>query len=121
MSQHQSISPHSGEKHAKLLQNLKELTGRASIARQERSLKTSNRFPLSLYQQRLFLLHQVYSDLLAYNMCHVLDIKGSLHDDLLLASLQEIVERQESLRTRFVVQENQPWQEILPACSLDLP
>ena len=77
--------------------------------------------PTSFAQQRLWFTTQLDPANPFYNMYEVLQLTGPLNLEALSASLRELMVRQESLRTRFVVREGIPWQEILPTCELELP
>ncbi|NJR43315.1 MAG: non-ribosomal peptide synthetase, partial [Akkermansiaceae bacterium] len=69
--------------------------------------------PLSYAQQRLWFLAQLEGSSAHYNMPLVLRLQGSLHPKALIRSLETIVARHESLRTRFVAIEGVAYQEIL--------
>jgi amino acid adenylation domain-containing protein/non-ribosomal peptide synthase protein (TIGR01720 family) len=77
--------------------------------------------PLSFAQQRLWLLHQLESDNPAYNELASIQILGALNIEALQESLNEIVQRHESLRTSFESVEGQPTQVIHPFVTFTLP
>src|SRR5438128_3216024 len=77
------------------------------------------RNPLSFSQERLWFLHQVDAADTSYNLQYVLSLKGSLDTRALARSLQEVVRRHESLRTRFPVVDSQPIQ-LVSAESFDI-
>lgn len=60
--------------------------------------------PLSYGQQRLWFLYQTAPDDPSYNVPFAIRIQGPIEIDVLHRSLQEVMRRQESLRTRFVVE-----------------
>ena len=68
--------------------------------------------PLSFAQQRLWFLDQLEPLSVAYNMPAVLRLVGPMQVDVFEKSLQEIIRRHESLRTRFVLKDGQGRQEI---------
>ncbi|OYD96061.1 condensation protein [Nostoc sp. 'Peltigera membranacea cyanobiont' 213] len=77
--------------------------------------------PLSFAQQRLWFLHQLDPTSTAYNVSGFLRFTGSLNVTALEHSLNEIVQRHESLRTTFKMIEGQPVQIIAPFLSIVLP
>ncbi|HIK07100.1 MAG TPA: AMP-binding protein [Trichormus sp. M33_DOE_039] len=77
--------------------------------------------PLSLAQERLWFLHQLDPSNSAYNIAISWQLVGKLQIPTLLASLQTIIQRHESLRTAFSSQEGKPYQEISPTVNLQLP
>ncbi|MEM7200893.1 MAG: amino acid adenylation domain-containing protein [Planctomycetota bacterium] len=77
--------------------------------------------PLSDTQQRLWLLHELGEELVAYNVPLNLRIRGSLNREALDWALGQILERHEAMRTSFAVVDDQPTQVIAPAEPLALP
>src|ERR1041385_6421456 len=77
--------------------------------------------PLSFAQQRLWFLHQLEPDSIAYNMPTALRLKGRLNPDALEWSINEIVRRHESLRTTFRLVDDQPVQVIADQLTLEMP
>ena len=77
--------------------------------------------PLSFSQQRLWFLDQLEPGTAAYNVAGALRIVGQLDVTALGRSLNEIVRRHESLRTAFVVVDEQPAQVVDTAVHLTLP
>ncbi|HEU5383698.1 MAG TPA: amino acid adenylation domain-containing protein [Ktedonobacteraceae bacterium] len=78
-------------------------------------------FPLSFAQQRLWFLHQMAPANPVYNVSSAIAITGPLQKHVLERSLNELVRRHQILRTRFVVQDGQPVQQIDPPQPLPLP
>jgi amino acid adenylation domain-containing protein len=76
-------------------------------------------FPLSFAQQRLWLLDQLSPGSSVYNIPMVLRLAGQLDTSMLRASLNEIVQRHEILRTTFHIVDGQPAQVV--AATADLP
>ncbi|MEO0869997.1 MAG: condensation domain-containing protein, partial [Cyanobacteria bacterium J06642_11] len=69
--------------------------------------------PLSFAQQRLWFVQQLDPENTAYNVASVFKLRGPLDFPALEKSLNTLVERHETLRTRFVSNgENQPEQVI---------
>jgi hypothetical protein len=70
--------------------------------------------PLSLAQQRLWLVEQLGGADAARHLHTSLTLKGTLDRQALVRALNRIVARHESLRTTFYVAEGQPAQRIAP-------
>ncbi|PYP82376.1 MAG: hypothetical protein DMG65_26440 [Candidatus Angelobacter sp. Gp1-AA117] len=79
------------------------------------------RLPLSFAQQRLWFLHQLEPESIAYNIPAVLLITGKLDSDVLQRSLAEIVRRHEVLRTSLPVVHSDPIQRIAAPHPVPLP
>ena len=58
-------------------------------------------YPVTSAQRRLFVLDQLEGQSIAYNMPRVMEVEGPLDKDRLEASLKQIIERHETLRTSF--------------------
>ncbi|MFJ9887219.1 amino acid adenylation domain-containing protein [Streptomyces sp. NPDC091287] len=69
--------------------------------------------PLSLTQQRLWLVNRLQGPSGAYNMGLALRLTGQLDRPALAASLQDVLARHESLRTTFPETDGTPRQQIL--------
>ncbi|WP_340608594.1 amino acid adenylation domain-containing protein [Xenorhabdus bharatensis] len=86
---------------------------------QQSMIKPADRnqpLPLSFAQQRLWFLCQFEpAASLAYHLPIILRLSGQLDRYALSASLDRLVERHESLRTRFMSVEGKPYQHIDPA------
>ena len=74
--------------------------------------RTSDTFPLSFAQQRLWFLSQFQQDIAAYNVAGGVRMEGPLSVAALERALDEIVRRHESLRTTFRQVEGEPVQVI---------
>src|SRR5689334_12246295 len=61
--------------------------------------RTSDTFPLSFAQQRLWFISQLQQDNAAYNVCGGVRMEGPLNVAALERALDEIVRRHEALRT----------------------
>jgi hypothetical protein len=82
--------------------------------------RTGN-LPLSFAQQRLWLLDQLLPNKAAYNIPAVWQLRGKLDALALERSLNELVARHETLRTRFVLSGDAPVQVIGPPSAVALP
>lgn len=80
----------------------------------------TNKLPLSFAQQQLWFLDQFGSSV-AYNLPMALVFSGSLKVTALHQSLQEIVDRHESLRTTFSTDDGIPYQVIHSQMAIALP
>ncbi|RCJ36541.1 non-ribosomal peptide synthetase [Nostoc punctiforme NIES-2108] len=85
-------------------------------------------FPTSFAQQRLWFLDQLAPGNPFYNVSTALHLTGSLNFTALKQTFNEIVRRHETLRTRFVMVDQQPVQAIpaescanAPSLSIPLP
>ncbi|HEV2735373.1 MAG TPA: amino acid adenylation domain-containing protein, partial [Longimicrobiaceae bacterium] len=81
--------------------------------------------PLSFAQQRLWFIDQLAPGSAAYNMASALRLHGPLEVPVLRRSLDALVARHETLRTRFPQEDGRPRQLVEPAapvplCELDL-
>jgi len=76
--------------------------------------------PLSLSQQRLWFVDQLEPTNLSYNVSHLLCLEGELQVAALQAALDEVVRRQEGLRTSFPTVGDQPVQVIAPELTIPL-
>ncbi|MDZ4323511.1 MAG: non-ribosomal peptide synthase/polyketide synthase, partial [Pseudomonas sp.] len=65
------------------------------------TLSRSEALPQSLAQNRLWITWQLDPHSSAYNIPGALRLRGELDEDALRASFQQLIERHESLRTRF--------------------
>lgn len=74
--------------------------------------RTTNKFPLSFAQQRLWFLDQLEPNTPVYNIPDTHSFKGPLNLAALERSLSEIVRRHESLRTTFHSIDGEPVQVI---------
>jgi amino acid adenylation domain-containing protein/FkbH-like protein len=81
----------------------------------------SGKPPLSFAQQRLWFLDQLEPGNPLYNIPQMVRVRGKLDVHALHRSLNKIVERHESLRTTFGLQNGEPVQMIAPRLNLPLP
>ena len=106
--------PSVGELGPRLRESVEE--GRSRLAAEQRPEK----LPLSHAQQRLWFINRLEGTSVEYNMPWALRLKGELDRTALERALDVIVERHESLRTRFVEVEGEPFQVIEPDCRIEL-
>ena len=104
---------------------LAQLAARVSTA--ERSHLTSipaaprgASMPLSLAQQRLWFLTRINGASAAYHVFGAYRLHGDLDRSALERALQRVVDRHESLRTRFLLVDGTPMQTIAEHASLDV-
>ncbi|MET0679508.1 MAG: amino acid adenylation domain-containing protein, partial [Burkholderiales bacterium] len=91
--------------------------GRAPLVRQERPA----RLPLSYAQQRLWFIDRLGGTSTEYNMPAAWLLRGELDRAALERAVNAVVERHESLRTRFVEMDGEPAQVIEPAGWTEVP
>ena len=72
----------------------------------------ADHYPLSHAQRRLWILAQIDTTSIAYNMPASLRVHGSVDVQALTSAFEEVVRRHESLRTRFVVIGDNPRQVV---------
>jgi len=76
--------------------------------------------PLSFAQQRLWFLHKLEPDSPAYNIPAAYRLKGDLNVAALEQSFNELIRRQEILRTTFLLIDGEPMQVVGPISALKL-
>jgi amino acid adenylation domain-containing protein len=89
------------------------------IEHQPRTPGAVQRFPCSFSQIREWILDRLEPGTPAYNVPMPLRVEGPLDVPVLVASVQELVRRHESLRTTFESGPEEPLQVVVP--HLDLP
>ncbi|MCG8463221.1 MAG: condensation domain-containing protein, partial [Xanthomonadales bacterium] len=90
----------------------------------EPSIPTVSRkhpLPLSYAQQRLWFVDQLEGSSASYNMPTAVQLDGELNVAALQQAAQAILQRHESLRTRFGIEGDLPRQFIVEDCELELP
>jgi amino acid adenylation domain-containing protein len=95
-------------------------TATASNLTAIRVIERTGPLPLSLAQQRLWLIAHIEAASTAYHMMSVLRLHGAVDAAALGRALQQVVSRHEALRTRFVLVEDEPRQEIVADCKFEL-
>jgi amino acid adenylation domain-containing protein len=78
-------------------------------------------FPASFAQQSLWLIDQLTPGKATYNIPGALRIRGKLDVEVLKRTVEEIVRRHETLRTRFVAVRGEPQQVIEDQAIVELP
>ncbi|MEM7351130.1 MAG: amino acid adenylation domain-containing protein, partial [Acidobacteriota bacterium] len=71
--------------------------------------------PLSFAQEQMWFFAQLQDEVQLYNLPAAFRLRGELSLPALRVALAEIARRHQVLRTRIVLREDQPWQEVLPA------
>ncbi|UCH97988.1 MAG: non-ribosomal peptide synthetase, partial [Candidatus Aminicenantes bacterium] len=77
--------------------------------------------PLSFAQERLWFLHELDAENVAYFVPRVIRIKGKIEKELFERTFSEIIRRHEILRTRFLTVEGLPVQHIDPPYEFKIP
>lgn len=75
--------------------------------------------PLSYSQERLWIMSQLEPDNPLYNVAGAVRFEGSLNQPALKQSLDEVIRRHELLRSRFVRENHQALQKVLPGETLN--
>ena len=70
------------------------------------------RIPLTHEQERLWFLWKLEPYGAAYTITGAVNLRGALDRQAIRVSLDRLLERHESLRTRFVEEDGQPWQVV---------
>ncbi|MFI7668809.1 non-ribosomal peptide synthase/polyketide synthase [Nocardia sp. NPDC049526] len=76
--------------------------------------------PLSPAQQRMWVLNRLAPDSSAYNIPAALRLTGALDIAALGAAILDVIERHETLRTRYPDAEPEPVQQVLDVAEVDL-
>ncbi|MFF9850446.1 amino acid adenylation domain-containing protein [Streptomyces litmocidini] len=82
-----------------------------------RAARRPDPLPLSFAQQRLWFLNRLEGPSSSYNIPLVLELRGPLKPDVLVAALADVVERHEALRTVFPERDGVPHQVVLPTAA----
>ena len=88
-----------------------------ALTRQRRTVN----LPLSFSQQRLWFIDQLKGTSSEYNAPEAFRLRGQLDIQALCLAINTIVERHESLRTRFCQVEGEPAQVIQSTLKIDIP
>ena len=114
-----------GEKVAQLQRELPDLgAGPESSGELQgpiRRVDRNGKLALSYSQERLWFIHELEPENASYNNPAGIRIQGPLDVEALQRTVQEIVRRHESLRTRFVSVNSELQQVIDPNLSVELP
>jgi len=107
------------EKRELFLQRLKQhMQTKSAIQRQSRG---SNEFPLSLVQERIWFIQQIEPHSPVYNLLFAVHLAGKLDIGVLTQSLEKLIHRHETLRTKIATVKGQPVQVIVPRLPFSLP
>jgi hypothetical protein len=105
---------------ADLAQQLTEIW--QSVSQQEPTTvsprTTQKSFPLSYIQKRFWILDELCK---GYALSRAFQLRGSLNEQAIRHSFQDMVDRHEILRTTFSFFGGQPQQVIAPTVTLDIP
>jgi tyrocidine synthetase III len=71
-------------------------------------------YALSHSQYRLWVIDQMKVEQGAYNIPHAIRLKGKLKQDVFEKAINTVVKRHESLRTEFMMVDDEPRQRIIP-------
>jgi thioesterase domain-containing protein len=91
------------------------------LLQSSQKLDQTETYPASLAQQRLWFLEQLGVKTSAYNVHLGFWLRGQLDMGALRSSLQELVNRHDSLRTSFRLQGRELVQDVTRELSVDLP
>ncbi|MCU0289988.1 MAG: condensation domain-containing protein, partial [Acidobacteria bacterium] len=69
-------------------------------------------YPMSSAQKRMYIVNQLEKDSISYNMPAPMIIEGNVDAEKLAVVFRELINRQEGLRTKFVVVGGEPVQRI---------
>ena len=81
---------------------------------------TKEYYTLSAAQRRLYFLHLLDKDSLAYNMLSAFKLKGSLDKQRLINAVNQLVNTHEVLRTSFAIIDHDVVQKITPGMILEV-
>ncbi len=84
-----------------------------SAVRPIRAVSRESELPLSYAQQRLWFLEKISPEQAIYNVPLSVRLSGTLDVTALEQTLQQIIDRHEVLRTRFVEVKGEPRQQIV--------
>ena len=80
----------------------------------------SDRFPLSFSQRRLWFLDRLGNGSVEYNLPLAIRAMGALNTAALRTALEVIANRHAVLRSRFVLEGDEPVQRVMPASSITI-
>jgi hypothetical protein len=83
-------------------------------------IEKKKNYPATSAQKRLFILHQLHKDDTSYNFAMGMFIEGDLDKDRLKNTLKQLVQRHESLRTGFMMQDGEIVQKIEENANIEM-
>ena len=78
-----------------------------------------NYYKMSSAQKRIYLICEMDTSSISYNMPNCLRIKGEINAEKMRKAIISLIKRHEILRTVFIVQDGEPVQVIKDSCDLD--
>ncbi|MDA1656359.1 non-ribosomal peptide synthetase [Bacillus cereus group sp. TH150LC] len=78
-------------------------------------------YPLTYQQKRLWYFNELEENKKNYNIPYSIMFDGQLSIPLLRQSIQQIVSNHESLRTHFIEIDGNPYQQVSPNLTVDIP
>ena len=118
LKQRVALSP---ERRALLELLLKEKRGNPSSRQRITRVESTDTYPLSFEQERLWFLHLFDPNTLIHNLSRITTLEGPLDVKALQKSFDEVVRRHEILRTTLTLADGRPVQIVQPARSGMLP
>jgi amino acid adenylation domain-containing protein len=109
------------EQLAQRIQKLQQTENSALIIPLKPQYSAIGEHPLSLAQQRLWLLHQIDNQSPAYHIPAVIRLRGRVDRFAIRKSLTEIIHRHATLRTTFIQKNEEPVQVVTDQVVLDIP
>ena len=103
-----NLSPEKRAALQKLLQNRQAQRKSAPLPRIDAVARDQADYPLSSAEQRLWFLDRFSQTDAAFNLHAALELHGPLDADALAASFRRLIERHETLRTRYVMVDGEP-------------
>ncbi|HEY0601395.1 MAG TPA: amino acid adenylation domain-containing protein [Herpetosiphonaceae bacterium] len=114
------IADLSPEQLDRLLQQARKKKQAAASASIRPRQEAARDVPLSFAQQRLWFLNQLVPDNAVYNISQAVRLIGALNVATLERSINAVIQRHGSLRTRIVTRDGQPAQVVSPELKLAL-
>src|ERR1044072_6796588 len=117
---HEPLSPAKRALYELLLKKKSGQENAASVQPIARAQEASS-YPLSFAQRRIWFIHQLKPDTPAFNVHITEQIKGALNVSAFKSSLEEVVRRNKTLRTKFITIEGKPAQVVSENATFSLP
>lgn len=97
----------------------KRITGEETVYEPIPVVSGREFYKMSSVQKRMFLISQMDSDGILYNMPQGIELTGSVDKDAIKAAFEQMIERHEILRTAFIMKDGEPIQHVLAHCEAD--